>query len=356
MSLSEYSETEIETLGRGAFAQVVGAGVDTVHKIYDTIDENVATEINTMLTIRKCRPEFHAITKTLGMDHMSNNKSCLMTLKSYEVDYTSNTATITLKKMDMTLNEFVDKYRKALHKKWDTIVSHIALKLGIALLEMKNAKIIHGDMKPDNVMLKFTDGLPTKKNTKWLSGMRLKIIDFNKSVMGDNVLKTTGIQTFYYAAPEIVLGNREYTYSVDMWAAGCIICELLLDRPLFNPTRCTTESTRCSGDTGNHTDSTSFSYSAEYLDNAFMLHLWNQVLGPMRNPVGRFSDRFFHRVSENSDECVLNGDVLSREGAGLAVIGVPPEWLPLMDRIFVYNDEDRIGIIGFIRWVSNKIE
>jgi len=37
----------------------------------------------------------------------------------------------------------------------------------------------------------------------------------------------------YYRAPELVFGSTNYTGSIDVWSAGCIIGELLLGEPLF---------------------------------------------------------------------------------------------------------------------------
>lgn len=35
------------------------------------------------------------------------------------------------------------------------------------------------------------------------------------------------------SAPELLLGAKHYTPAIDMWAAGCILAELLMLRPLF---------------------------------------------------------------------------------------------------------------------------
>ena len=32
----------------------------------------------------------------------------------------------------------------------------------------------------------------------------------------------------YYRAPELIFGATEYTTSIDMWSAGCVLAELLL--------------------------------------------------------------------------------------------------------------------------------
>ncbi|MCJ1398730.1 hypothetical protein MMC11_001931 [Xylographa trunciseda] len=42
---------------------------------------------------------------------------------------------------------------------------------------------------------------------------------------------TPGVVTIWYRAPEILLGTKYYTQSVDMWSAGLILVELLLSTP-----------------------------------------------------------------------------------------------------------------------------
>jgi serine/threonine protein kinase len=37
----------------------------------------------------------------------------------------------------------------------------------------------------------------------------------------------------WYRPPEILLGSQHYDYSIDLWACGCILAELLLRTPLF---------------------------------------------------------------------------------------------------------------------------
>ncbi|KAJ8437569.1 hypothetical protein Cgig2_028812 [Carnegiea gigantea] len=37
----------------------------------------------------------------------------------------------------------------------------------------------------------------------------------------------------FYRAPELIFGATEYTNSIDIWSAGCVLAELLLGQPLF---------------------------------------------------------------------------------------------------------------------------
>ena len=48
----------------------------------------------------------------------------------------------------------------------------------------------------------------------------------------DNLISTQ-VATRWYRAPEIITGWVEYTKAVDVWAAGCILAELLGRKPLW---------------------------------------------------------------------------------------------------------------------------
>ena len=62
----------------------------------------------------------------------------------------------------------------------------------------------------------------------------LKFCDFGTAkymVLGeDNVAYVCSRN---YRAPELIFGSTQYTYSIDIWAAGCILAELLNGNPLF---------------------------------------------------------------------------------------------------------------------------
>jgi len=84
---------------------------------------------------------------------------------------------------------------------------------------LKTKGIIHCDLKPENVL--FTDD----------SFTQVKLIDFGASCE-DCKSGFSYVQSRFYRAPEILLGNR-YDQGVDMWSLGCIIYELVCGAPLF---------------------------------------------------------------------------------------------------------------------------
>ena len=68
---------------------------------------------------------------------------------------------------------------------------------------------------------------------------KLKIADFglariyNESNNTSIANMTDYITTRWYRAPEVIVGFPSYTFSVDIWAVGCILVELITRQPLF---------------------------------------------------------------------------------------------------------------------------
>lgn len=44
---------------------------------------------------------------------------------------------------------------------------------------------------------------------------------------------THEVVTLWYRAPDILLGSKNYTTSVDIWSVGCIFAEIVSRTPLF---------------------------------------------------------------------------------------------------------------------------
>jgi serine/threonine protein kinase len=81
---------------------------------------------------------------------------------------------------------------------------------------------VHRDLKPSNLL--------------YNSRGQLKVADFGLaralSFPSPKAI-TPGVTTLWYRAPEVLLGCEQYSFSVDMWAVGCIIGELLVSSPLL---------------------------------------------------------------------------------------------------------------------------
>jgi len=92
--------------------------------------------------------------------------------------------------------------------------------LGIDFCHSK--RIMHRDLKPQNILI-------NKKNI-------LKIADFGLARAYGIPVKTYTheVITLWYRAPEILLGQKQYSISVDIWSAACIFAEMINHKVLFH--------------------------------------------------------------------------------------------------------------------------
>nr|XP_033792186.1 cyclin-dependent kinase 19 isoform X2 [Geotrypetes seraphini] len=89
--------------------------------------------------------------------------------------------------------------------------------------------VLHRDLKPANILV-MGEG-PERG--------RVKIADMGFARLFNSPLKPLAdldpvVVTFWYRAPELLLGARHYTKAIDIWAIGCIFAELLTSEPIFH--------------------------------------------------------------------------------------------------------------------------
>uniref|UniRef100_A0AAV2JDM4 Protein kinase domain-containing protein n=1 Tax=Knipowitschia caucasica TaxID=637954 RepID=A0AAV2JDM4_KNICA len=92
-----------------------------------------------------------------------------------------------------------------------------------ALTFLKSLKIVHGDLKMENIMLVDHVRKP----------LQVKLIDFGLARPAHLVTRGTCFGALCYSAPEMAIGAPMH-HALDMWALGCIAAELFLGQVLFN--------------------------------------------------------------------------------------------------------------------------
>lgn len=87
----------------------------------------------------------------------------------------------------------------------------------LSLLSMPNVNVIHCDLKPENIMLKYSANrseLPTC----------IKLIDFGSACYAAKKMFKY-VQSRHYRAPEVLL-ELPYSTQIDVWSLGCLLFEL----------------------------------------------------------------------------------------------------------------------------------
>jgi cyclin-dependent kinase len=101
------------------------------------------------------------------------------------------------------------------------LAKEFCFQLLLGLKHCHEQGIMHRDLKPQNLLVE--------------NGVRLKIADFGLSRNFSIPIGryTHEVVTLWYRAPEILLGAKCYSTSIDLWAVGCILSEMIIGHPIF---------------------------------------------------------------------------------------------------------------------------
>ncbi|XP_044740903.1 dual specificity tyrosine-phosphorylation-regulated kinase 2 [Chrysoperla carnea] len=203
-----YRYEVLKVIGKGSFGQVVKAYDHKTH-------EQVA------LKMVRNEKRFHrqAQEEVRILEHLrkQDKDNTMNIIHMYDHFTFRNHMCITFELLSINLYELIKK------NKFHGFSLQLVRKFSHSLLQCLDAlyknKIIHCDMKPENVLLK----------QQGRSG--LKVIDFGSSCYEHQRIYTY-VQSRFYRAPEVILGAR-YGMPIDMWSLGCILAELLTGFPLL---------------------------------------------------------------------------------------------------------------------------
>ncbi|CEL51955.1 dual-specificity tyrosine-(Y)-phosphorylation regulated kinase [Rhizoctonia solani AG-1 IB] len=198
----------IDTLGKGSFGQVLQCrdhctGLSVGIKIIRNkkrFHHQALVEIKILESLKKWDPEEKSHVLKMNEYFTFRNHLCIVTellsINLYEL---------------IKANGFAG-FTTALIRRFTT-------QMLASLVLMRQHRIVHCDLKPENVLLLH----PAKS--------ALKVIDFGSSCFEHEKVYTY-IQSRFYRSPEVILGMN-YHMAIDMWSLGCILAELYTGFPIF---------------------------------------------------------------------------------------------------------------------------
>lgn len=114
-----------------------------------------------------------------------------------------------------TVHSYTMKLRDQQKRIGNTLLKILAYQIFAGLRYLHAKGIVHRDIKPENIMFSPVTG-------------KLKITDFGSAkVIKPGDTSVSYIASRFYRAPELILGCEQYTGAIDVWAAGCVIAEML---------------------------------------------------------------------------------------------------------------------------------
>lgn len=198
---------QLEKLGEGTYA--------TVYK-----GRNRAT--GTLVALKEINLDSEEGTPSTAIREISLMKDLKHPniINLYDVIHTENKLTLVFEYLDRDLKKYMDIHGNngALEP---AVVKSFMYQLLKGIDFCHQNRVLHRDLKPQNLLT----------NSKG----ELKIGDFGLARAFGIPVNTfsSEVVTLWYRAPDVLMGSRNYSTSIDMWSAGCILAEMFIGRPLF---------------------------------------------------------------------------------------------------------------------------
>jgi serine/threonine protein kinase len=141
--------------------------------------------------------------------------------KVIDIFYGINCLYIQFEFIECVLSKLIQKDKRIQINLTQADIKGIMLQILTGLAEIHNNGILHRDLAPANILI--------NKN-----GV-VKIADFGLSrfIASPDKSMSGGVVTIFYRAPELLFGAKYYSFNIDIWSAGCILGEMLLQDVLF---------------------------------------------------------------------------------------------------------------------------
>ncbi|KAK8403555.1 hypothetical protein O3P69_000542 [Scylla paramamosain] len=203
----------------GEFEKLNRIGEGTYGVVYRARD----TKSNEIVALKKMRMEKEKDGMPIsGLREIMLLQACnhpnIVCLKEVVVGRSLESIFLVMEYCEQDLASLLDNMQKPF---LETHVKCIMMQVFKGLAYLHKKEIVHRDVKVSNLLL-------TNMGT-------IKIADFGLARELGHPMSpmTPQVVTLWYRAPELLFQTKTQTSGVDMWAAGCILGELLLHKPLL---------------------------------------------------------------------------------------------------------------------------
>lgn len=131
-------------------------------------------------------------------------------VRLFDVVHTEKKLTLVFEYLDSDLKKYLDSTCIDI-----PLIQHLMYQLMTGISYCHSQRVLHRDLKPQNLLI----------NKK----LDLKLADFGLArAFGIPVRSYSHeVVTLWYRSPDVLLGSRHYSTSIDIWSAGCIMVYFL---------------------------------------------------------------------------------------------------------------------------------
>ncbi|KAJ7596589.1 Pkinase-domain-containing protein [Mycena floridula] len=198
---------QLEKLGEGTYATVYKGRSRTTNEIVALKEIHLDAEEGTPSTA------IREISLLKELKHVN-------ILRLHDVIHTETKLVLIFEYCEQDLKKYMDQHGERGALDANTVRSFMYQLLKGTAFCHEN-QVLHRDLKPQNLLI----------NRKG----ELKLGDFGLARAFGVPVNTFSneVVTLWYRAPDVLLGSRTYSTSIDVWSCGCIFAEMISGVPLF---------------------------------------------------------------------------------------------------------------------------
>ncbi|KAG1052771.1 hypothetical protein G6F46_009784 [Rhizopus delemar] len=143
-------------------------------------------------------------------------------IRLQDIIHTESKLSLVFECMDQDLKKYMDTTARATRGVLSVgVIKSFMYQLLKGIAYCHENRVLHRDLKPQNLLIN--------------KHLQLKLGDFGLARAFGIPVNTFSneVVTLWYRAPDVLLGSRMYSTSIDIWSAGCIMAEMYTGRPLF---------------------------------------------------------------------------------------------------------------------------